>query len=138
MDILDVLPRHPDRKLAELDGLDSSVAGLVLDDLENGLRRCAVPRHDGKQRVEHLLLAGVVALPTRRRVLAHGSIDFERELRLPSSSGGHWKVVAGMLARLLKSTMAPGLPLSTAGCRLPAFFCAMRFTSSSAFFRKAS
>ena len=55
---------------------------MVLDDLENGLGRRAVPSHDGEQRVKHLLLAGVVTFPSRWSLLPHGEINFKSELCL--------------------------------------------------------
>ena len=45
------------------------------------MRRRAIPFHDGKQGIEHLLLPRVIALPACRRVLAHGLVEVERELR---------------------------------------------------------
>ena len=55
---------------------------MVLDDFENSLRRHPIPRHDGKQRIEHLLLTCVIPFPACRCLLSHRLIEFERERRL--------------------------------------------------------
>ena len=45
------------------------ISSVVLDDLENGLRRLPVARHDREQCIEHLLLTSVVPFPSSRGLL---------------------------------------------------------------------
>ena len=54
VDMLDVLARHRDRRCRRAGSSRSSVARLVLDDLEDRLRRLAVAGQEREERVEHL------------------------------------------------------------------------------------
>ena len=54
----------------------------MFDNLKDRLRRGAIPRHDGEQRIEHLLLPRLVAFPSGGCPLTHGEIDFEGECSL--------------------------------------------------------
>ena len=52
----------------------------MLDELEEGQRRLAIAVEQWEERIEHLRFARVVALPTRRRLLAHRAVDLESQL----------------------------------------------------------
>lgn len=59
-----------------------SIAWLLFNNVEYGLRGRAVARHDRVQRIEHLLCPGVIiiALPARWRMFPHRAV--ERECKL--------------------------------------------------------
>ena len=77
VDMLDVLARHGDGDLAELDRLAPSVSRLVLDEFEERQRGLAVAVEQREERIQDLRLARLVALPARGRPLAHHAVDLE-------------------------------------------------------------
>src|SRR5262249_1446481 len=115
VDVLDILSRHNNRQLANLDRVAhwyppwffiiSKIACVAVRSrlrigttaLSTCFSRVSSPFHP----------AGACS----RMVVSISSAN----AAFWSSSKGHWKVVAGMLARLLNRTIASGLPWSAAG-----------------------
>jgi hypothetical protein len=80
MDMLDVLARHGDGDLAELGSSRHQYPGWFLTSSNRASVASRFAVEQREQRIQHLRLARLIALPPRRRLLAHHAVDLEGQL----------------------------------------------------------